>query len=381
MDFLKAYGNKDGLVVFLHGLESSTKGQKAEFLKSNFQNTYIPELGYRDEPPQDLFNRIESELSGKNIKLIIGSSLGGYLAYSICKKLNCPGLLFNPALSYNSVGLQFDESGQNYPKLTVVLGKLDDIVEPETVIDYLNNNYDNSKLNINFEDMGHRVPADIFEKWVRLIADSDIIKKFEKFVAKDLNIKKGNWTQLDIPEDEEKKDQYENEFFNLIDTAYKEIGGYAKIKYPDDVFADKDWNFWKVIDIDEDPDVDVIMWGETTPFGIKSCGVGHDGSDNSKKHYLTTRANDFNDKSKNYYGEVSGKLAAILINKYQVPVVEDEKKIRTILGPNKEIEFYGSHPDIASGKTTERDSPGKGWYKRMIGGKPYFKIMVGNPKV
>ena len=77
---------------------------------------------------------------------------------------------------------------------------------------------------------------------------------------------------------------------------------------------------------------------------------------------------------------MSDKLAAILINKYKVPVVEDENKIRQILGDGKVQEFSGVHPDVKTGKLTERDAPGKGWYKRIIGGHPHWKIMVGNPK-
>ena len=59
MNFIKKYKeSQDGLIVFLHGLESSNSGLKSQFLNSNFKNTYIPELKYKEELSEDLFNRV-----------------------------------------------------------------------------------------------------------------------------------------------------------------------------------------------------------------------------------------------------------------------------------------------------------------------------------
>ena len=44
--------------------------------------------------------------------------------------------------------------------------------------------------------------------------------------------------------DPRKHPEVKGELFNLISTAYAEIGGHAKIKNDDDVFADPDWNYW-----------------------------------------------------------------------------------------------------------------------------------------
>ena len=381
MNFINKYKeSQEGLIVFLHGLESSNSGLKSQFLNSNFKNTYIPELKYKEELSEDLFGRVYKELVGKKIRLIIGSSIGGYLAYSLCRKLNCPGLLYNPALIDNSIGIKFDETGEYLPKLTIVLGKYDNVVNSQSVVNFLNINYNNSMFDIFYENMGHRIPIEIFEKWTFKLTNMEV-KTYEEFVSTDLNAKKGQWTNVKIPNDQKKKDQYENEFFKMIDVAYKPLGGHAKIKSPDDVFLDKKWDIWKGIDIDDDPDFDIIVWGETTPFGIKSCGVGHDGTDESKKKYLKSKVDDFNDKSKNYYGEVSDKLAAILINKYNAPVIDDPEQIQKILGDKKVQEFSGIHPDVKSGKSTDKDSPGKGWYKRVIGGHSHWKTIVGNPKI
>ena len=43
MNFINKYKeSQEGLIVFLHGLESSNSGLKSQFLSSNFKNTYIP---------------------------------------------------------------------------------------------------------------------------------------------------------------------------------------------------------------------------------------------------------------------------------------------------------------------------------------------------
>ena len=386
---------QSGLIVFLHGLESSSNGEKADFLKDNFPNTFIPDLKYKEVDPKILFDSIYNQLVGQNIKLIIGSSMGGYLGYCLCKKLGVRGLLFNPALASNSLGIQFDK-GQLKPHLDIVIGQFDKVVNPQLTIDWLIENEDPTTYSLFYEGIEHRIPIDVFTKHTLKLTSNNmtILKTYEQFIneaetaqvetefniAKEVKAKKNQWTKIEIPKDTDLKDKYENELFKLIDSAYKAIGGYAKIKGPDDVFADTTWDVWKGIDIDQDPNFDIIIWGETTPYGIKSCGVGHDGEEASRKGYLQVKADEFKDVSKNYYGEVSDKLAAILINKFGVPVVEDEETVREVVGKEKVMEFAGQHPDVKSGKSTEKDCPGKGWYKRKIAGHEHWKILVGNPK-
>ena len=388
--------DQSGLIVFLHGLESSSNGEKADLLKANFPNTFIPDLKYKEVDPKILFDSIYNQLVGQNIKLIIGSSMGGYLGYCLCKKLGVSGLLFNPALSLNSLGIQFDNTGQLKPHLDIVIGQFDKVVNPQLTMDWLIENEDPTTYSVFYENIEHRIPIDVFTKHILKLTSNNMttLKNYEQFInesetaqaetefniAKEVKAKKNQWTKIEIPKDADLKDKYENELFKLISSAYKTLGGYAKISKPDDVFADTNWDIWKGIDIDQDPNFDIIIWGETTPYGIKSCGVGHDGEEASRKGYLQVKADEFKDVSKNYYGEVSDKLAAILINKFGVPVVEDEETVREVVGKEKVMEFAGQHPKVKSGESTEKDCPGKGWYKRKIAGHEHWKILVGNPK-
>jgi len=184
--------------------------------------------------------------------------------------------------------------------------------------------------------------------------------------AKELGIdKKGNWSEIDPNEFPELAD----EFFDLIKIAYREIGGHAKIKSPKDVFADKEWTWWDIVDLHDTPDVDLICFGKHSRYGIKFAGVGHDGSKIAKREYLDKRGEDLSKLG--FFGEVSDKLAEILLKKYKVPSVKTKEQVEQVLG--KEIEWHGEHP--------QGNMPGEGWYSRKIGGKMHTKILVGNPGV
>jgi hypothetical protein len=170
--------------------------------------------------------------------------------------------------------------------------------------------------------------------------------------------------------DPTKHPELSSEFFDLISTAYQEIGGHVKIKNPNDVFADPDWNWWEGVDLHGTQDFDLIMFGSKTKYGVKFAGVGHDGTSKAKRAYIESRGRDL--MKPGYYIEVSGKLAEILISQYNCPQVKDEKDVEKVLG--KKVEWKGKCPD-------DPNLPGDGWYVRIIGGHPHAKIMLGKPKV
>ena len=194
------------------------------------------------------------------------------------------------------------------------------------------------------------------------------IKLFEEFVSEKssgeiFNPKRNKTVKFDAP----KYPELEDEFFDLISIAYAEIGGHAKIKSPKDVFSDPDWNYWEGIDIHGDNNFDMIMFGQKTQYGIKYSGVGHDGSSPAKRAYITARGKEL--QKLGYYIEVSGKIAQILLEKYDVPVVNDIKVIEKVLG--KKVDWIG----------TKEGMPGNGWYSRVLGGHPHDKILLGRPRI
>ena len=182
-----------------------------------------------------------------------------------------------------------------------------------------------------------------------------------------LNPKKGKWLQINPS----KYPELSGEFFGLIDIAYSSVGGHVKIQSPNDVFADPDWTFWKGVDIHGSPDLDLIVWGQHTKYGIKYSGVGHDGEKASTKEYLNDKAKSL--LKKGFYGEVSGVLADIMMDKYGVPSVDNKEDVKKLL-KGKDIEWHGKDPNNSN-------RSGKGWYTRSLGGSSHTKIMIGKPKV
>jgi hypothetical protein len=350
---------KDGpVILYLHGLDSNP-GDKGEWLASHFSNVIMPHVDYRREG-STIFNQIINLLKGKEVSLIIGNSMGGFLAFWLCRKLNVPGILFNPALHKQSTDVQVDRTASATPTMTVILGKKDTWIDPNITKKWLADNY-SGNTEIIMDDLEHRISREEFQKHVL-----QLVKMDEKS-GEILDPKRNQWVEINPKEHPE----LSKEFFDLISTAYSEIGGHAKIKKPEDVFADKDWNFWSGVDIHGSPDLDLIVFGQKTKYGIKFSGVGHDGQKDTKKVYLEHKAKDLSKIG--YYSEVSGKLAQILINKYHINVINDKDEIKKLM-PGKDIMFYGKHP-------TDPDMLGDGWYGRDIGGKEHIKLMVGKPKI
>ena len=169
-----------------------------------------------------------------------------------------------------------------------------------------------------------------------------------------------------IPLDDTEKEQAQKDLFDLIDNAYKPIGGHVKFKQPSDVM-DPELQFWRAADLDDDPDLDVVYFGKQTPFGVKHTGIGHDGERGNIKNLLIRKSGEL--KSPGNYVEVSGAAFDSFVGKGGVPTIEDEETVRAIL-KGKELEWHGKHPQ---GK-----KPGNGWYTRTIGGKKLTKTLAGN---
>jgi len=188
--------------------------------------------------------------------------------------------------------------------------------------------------------------------------------------SESIKTKRNKWVEFNPDKlSQAEKDEMGDEFIDLINTAYAPIGGHVNFKTKDDVFKSSKINFWKGVDLHGSPDVDVIVFGKKTKYGIKYTGVGHDGEKDSKRAYLQSKATDL--LKTGYINEVSGVIAEIMLNKYKIPAVTDQETIEKVLG--KDIEYHGKHPD---GKT-----PGDGWYSREIGNGTHTKILLGKPKI
>ena len=169
-----------------------------------------------------------------------------------------------------------------------------------------------------------------------------------------------------IPLGGEEKAQAQKDLFDLIDNAYKSIGGHVKFKKPSDVM-DPELQYWRAADLDDDPELDVVYFGKVTPSGVKHTGIGHDGNRSHIKNLLIRKSQELNNPGN--YVEVSGAAFDSFVGKGRVPAIEDETKVRAIL-KGKELEWHGKHP--------QGTKPGNGWYTRTIGGQKLTKTLAGN---
>ena len=140
-------------IVYLHGLESEAGGPKVSFLATKGM-VYAPEMNYES------LNLHEFILTLGIPDLIIGSSMGGYVADVIGSRLGVDVLLFNPALHNREIAVNHEYYSNQY-KRTIVLGTEDDIVDPE-LTKYLWSVHGNKAIHDEIEGMGHRKPLDVF---------------------------------------------------------------------------------------------------------------------------------------------------------------------------------------------------------------------------
>ena len=141
-------------IVYLHGLESEAGGPKVSFLAEKGM-VYAPAMDY------ETLDLNEFILTLGMPDLIIGSSMGGYVADIIGSQLGVDVLLFNPALHSRSIdNFNVDYGSQHY-KRTIVLGTEDNVIDPETT-KKLWSVYGNHAKYDEVEGMGHRTPLDVF---------------------------------------------------------------------------------------------------------------------------------------------------------------------------------------------------------------------------
>jgi predicted esterase YcpF (UPF0227 family) len=140
-------------ILYLHGLESEPGGPKVSFL-ANEGMVYAPEMNYES------LNLHEFILTLGIPDLIVGSSMGGYVADVIGSRLGVDVLLFNPALHSREIAVNHEYYNNKY-KRTIILGTEDDVIDPE-LTKKLWSIHGNEAEYDEVEGMGHRTPLDVF---------------------------------------------------------------------------------------------------------------------------------------------------------------------------------------------------------------------------
>ena len=154
-------------VAFFHGLESAPRSFKNECLEEIFgaENVFAPAMDYHQP---EIFDDVLNHLKHNPVDLLIGSSMGGWFAHKLSTLLDIPTLLFNPATSGRSFNPRI-MSGNDMPTQHVIIGTQDEVIDPiENSLYFTEKNEGRKKflLKIAYETIGHRIPDDIFEKYV-----------------------------------------------------------------------------------------------------------------------------------------------------------------------------------------------------------------------
>jgi len=140
-------------IVYLHGLESEAGGTKVSFLAEKGM-VYAPTMNYETLDLDEFIYTLGMP------DLIIGSSMGGYVADIIGSRLGVDVLLFNPALHSRSIDLDYDYYSNRY-KRTIILGTEDNVINPKYT-KKLWDVFSNEAIFDEIEGMGHRTPLDVF---------------------------------------------------------------------------------------------------------------------------------------------------------------------------------------------------------------------------
>jgi hypothetical protein len=155
-------------------------------------------------------------------------------------------------------------------------------------------------------------------------------------------------------------EEWSDELVQLVQNAYKDIGGAGEEYKSGDALKKSDITFWIAADIDADPDADSAAGGKPTPAGTKITVIGQDGSNIAKKEIVTKLIELM--RTKGYYSELDPALA----DKFGLAYIKDENVIKKVIGSKHQ---FTMNPD--------------GSYERKIQGlgKTKTKVLVGMPNV
>jgi uncharacterized protein len=142
-------------VMYLHGLESAQGGPKVDFLAAK-GFVFAPAMEYAKKNWS--IDKLIDLVDEFNPDLIIGSSIGGYLADIIGSYTGIDTILFNPALHSRTIDFNLRYGKEGY-KRTIVLGEEDDVIDPKRTEELVGSTANIIKV----AGMGHRTDINTFK--------------------------------------------------------------------------------------------------------------------------------------------------------------------------------------------------------------------------
>lgn len=152
-------------VLYIHGFQSSPLPEKVKALEEIFGEVIAPHIDWEDDTRrQGLFQDLDNVIINEGVTHVIGSSMGGQMAFYLATKNNIDALCFNPAfgLIYNDLGYELNKDFDS--NLMIVLGINDDVVDPERTNEFLRSNNIYYKVLLVNEQIGHQISLPVFIK-------------------------------------------------------------------------------------------------------------------------------------------------------------------------------------------------------------------------
>jgi len=160
-------------IFYYHGLDSTLSNEKRAILEE-FGEVISPTFDYRNIIVEDVLTDVLDIQFNLDVDVLIGSSMGGLMAYMASELKDLPCLLFNPALYANSLGWNqeyiADETFYGAPRTQlayIVLGEKDTVVNYLENRKYIDENVAGPKTLIVEAELEHSIPVDVFEYHVR----------------------------------------------------------------------------------------------------------------------------------------------------------------------------------------------------------------------
>ncbi len=144
-------------ILYLHGLNSTNLNERTDWL-SGYGKVIHPLMDYSNIPAA--YKYAERLVKKYKPDIIVGSSMGGFLAYHLGNYTGTPTVLLNPALV---MGLIVKPTNKIYPvknKHYIALGTQDEVIPPFTTKKILKE--DNARAFIKEYARGHETPPEDF---------------------------------------------------------------------------------------------------------------------------------------------------------------------------------------------------------------------------
>ena len=153
-------------ILYFHGLERKLSPAKRKILEK-YGKVYAPDVDYNQNP--DAIETILELYNDIDINTVMGSSMGGFVAYHVSNALFRPALLFNPALKKRPVLQNIPSDYNNYNNLKqIIIGQSDDVVIPADTLFFISENFNPvTDLYLRLVPrVGHRISKELFEEEV-----------------------------------------------------------------------------------------------------------------------------------------------------------------------------------------------------------------------